>query len=114
MSRLALWFVSSCVAALLLLLAIGCGEHGSGSSGAFEKQMVRLEPPTLSASKTAASEAAPTPQAPETVANPMPRKIIYTATVEMVCTDFAAAAKRLLDEVRAKSGYVAETNVSGG
>jgi hypothetical protein len=50
-------------------------------------------------------------QAP--VAPAMPRKIIYTATVEMVCEKFTDSARKLADAVKAHGGFIADSNVVG-
>jgi hypothetical protein len=96
---------------VISLLVGGCrgNPDASGSFGAAADQAAE----TIAAPRTAEPESAPPGQPTEAVAPAMPRKIIYAATVEMVCTDFAATAKKLLDEVRSKGGYVAETNVIG-
>jgi hypothetical protein len=49
----------------------------------------------------------------QTVAPAMPRKIIYTATVDMVCEKLTDSARKLSDIVKAHSGFIADSNVVG-
>lgn len=98
------------------ILLSGCGKtEGDVSSGASETIQVGkmtaaasapMAPPVEGDSLGASGET-------ETPPRPMPRKIIYTAILEVNTTDFKNAVAHLTQAVKANGGYVAETNVSG-
>lgn len=45
--------------------------------------------------------------------NPMPRKIIYTGSVDLITDDLDKATKKLEDEIKASGAYISGANVSG-
>jgi hypothetical protein len=57
--------------------------------------------------------AAPAGAAQAAPAEPEPRKIIYTANVDLVVDDFATAEQQLMQLVQEHKGYVAKSDVSG-
>lgn len=69
----------------------------------------RMGAPTVAGAAPADVGSPTKPQSP----NPMPRKIIYTAILEVNTTDFKNAVTRLTKAVKDNNGYIAETSVSG-
>ncbi len=51
--------------------------------------------------------------APRPPADPLPRKIIHTADVSLVVSDFEVAANRLMQLVAAAHGFVAKSDITG-
>lgn len=47
------------------------------------------------------------------LSDPMPRKIVYSATVDMNTTKFTVATARLVGATKENGGYVAQTSVTG-
>jgi hypothetical protein len=102
--------------ALLSLTVAGCGKQGSSLEGKQSYAPSAATAPTEMAVKARAYDesssdtlvAEPTP-AP---AN-MPRKIIYTANVNLITEKLPEAARALAERVKAHGGYIAETSVSG-
>lgn len=110
--RLRLSFVALLVIGVTLLP--GCGSRhesmdtaASNTAGKFSAPVAASAPVALAEGAASDNSGKPGP------INPMPRKIIYTATLEVNTTDFKAAVARLTQAVKANNGYIAETNVSG-
>lgn len=105
----------ACAAALS-----GCGGQESASEGAAGSS----EAMPASASNGAAGNAAGSGAASAGAAGgatqalvqavaSTPRKIIYTAAIDLVVEDLTAAQEKLARLVRANKGYIADTTVSG-
>ncbi len=103
---------------LCAVLLSGCGAQENSLSATSETDV-----PT-SAASGAAPEAAPSDAqkgtgaagsvgaSGQSMAEPQ-RKIIYTATVDLVVENLTSGQTKLLNLVKANKGYIAETNVGG-
>ncbi len=101
---------------LCAILLSGCGAHSDFAPATSESDV----------SASAASGAAEAPAAAQKgkgapgsvgasgqAVAPTQRKIIYTATVDLVVENLTQGQTKLLNLVKANKGYVAETNVGG-
>ncbi len=105
------------LAALLVFAGCGASESESAMSPPAAPGSVGAPAVTASddASKSASNEAAPAVATGQLVqaASAVPRKIIYTATVELISDNFSLAQQNLLALAKKHGGYIAETNVGG-
>jgi hypothetical protein len=83
-----------------LLLALGCGKEG-----ARESPRAGAPPDVAGAVKREA--------ALEAAAEPVARKIVYTANVDVVVDDFEGAVEQMRRLIREHNGYIAKSDVVG-
>lgn len=104
------------------VLAAGCGREDMQS-----KSSVSASAPSMEVAQAGEMAAAMSPMpagaagmraagnetADASLPSPIPRKIIYTATVNLVAETLSETARKLAESVKAHGGYIAETNISG-
>ena len=103
------------ITGLFAALLSGCGAQGGGSEDVADTAAM---PMSADAEAGAAAEAGK-PGVPlavgagaQTIAQTQ-RKIIYTATVDLVVENLTAGQTKLTNLVKVNDGYIAETNVGG-
>jgi hypothetical protein len=84
-----------------LLASASCGGAKEGAAPAAADRDVK------------AAAGNPAPGQPAEAGKPVPRKIIFTATVDVVVEDFGDAADRVQELTQANDGYVANSEVRG-
>jgi hypothetical protein len=89
---------------LLALVIAGC------AAPHHDAMMAEADAPAAAGSVSLAKQSTSTPATP---AAAMPRRIIYTAQVDLVVTDLSHANDQLADRVRAHHGYVGGREVTG-
>lgn len=122
---LAAWFVI--VGACITIALAGCGNPApggsvAGDSSSFAGETAAANAPTARTADGAgaaggafgpASEAAASSAETAPPAAALPRKIIYTASVNLVVRDMSEAARKLARRVREMGGYVSGANLTG-
>ena len=103
------------LAALLAGLLAGCGasDLGSSSAPASSADMVGAATESDEARAPAKSGAGSAVGASAQTVAQAQRKIIYTATVDLIVEDLTAGQSKLTQLVKSSGGYIAETNVGG-
>jgi hypothetical protein len=103
-------------AILLLPLVLGCGQAGEPKGGRFEAANPPSAPGTNGSPPSSGPSAVGGMRPVEKAvpkADALRRKIVYTATVELVVEDFVAVPSRVEAMARQFEGYVAQTTISG-
>jgi hypothetical protein len=104
-----LWFAFL----LVLICTAGCGT-GSGPASPLARESAK-DAPRQGEEKAAKDQAGGKGQAGEgrDGKQPLPRKIIYTANVDLIVEDFGKAAEELKQLVAERDGFVATADVQG-
>ncbi len=112
-----LWSRTSILTAIVFvaLLMAGCG--GQSGDSMSESAANSAASSTSNDSDEAGGKAAGAPVNATAqliqAASAVPRKIIYTATVDLLADNYAAAERGLLGLIKKHGGYIAETNIGG-
>lgn len=104
------------LSALLALSLAGCAadqRFAPAPTPSTAGEAAPAVPAAQAVSSDASSAEASTAQTALLTATTVPRKIIYTAQVELSVEDLSAAGKKLLALVQRHGGYVASTRVGG-
>ncbi len=103
-----------------LILVTGCGAQSARESRPAVKAAVPMETampagafPQSPATSPAAGEELPPVRTATEVPKGIPRKIIYTADIELIADNFDQVAKEITTLIAKYGGYLAETDVQG-
>jgi hypothetical protein len=96
---------------LLCVLAVGCGQAGNTSPTAATAKISGEAAPGFALAMPA-EDGVKTEGAPPS-ASLLERKIIYTASVDLVVEDFSAIPTKVTDLVQRYDGFIAKSQVSG-
>ena len=97
--------VATILAVTAFALMSGCGKPGGNGDSAS------IAPSSTGAAVGASESAASNPS---NAAPVLPRKIIYTGTVEMAAEDIMVASRKITTLVNTFHGYIAESSSGGG
>lgn len=102
---------SSCLALLMSLMLVGCMQAEMDKSGLSETRMPAAKMAVDGAPAMNQPAGGDAVDAPEGQADlSLERKIVYTATVEIVVEDFDAVEKDLQELIKQYEGYIAASN----
>jgi hypothetical protein len=96
-----------------LVLALGCGQGPQGESPQAKTKGVFRQQEAAPAGKEAAQAPAQAPAKGAAREDPVDRKIIYTANMDVVVEDFEDAVEQMRRLIKENKGYIAKSDIVG-